>query len=67
MYQALITILSNLPDHTKVFCGHEYSLQNLRFAAHVEPENEDVKKKITWSAGRRDEGQPTVSYITFFE
>ncbi|KOB66471.1 putative hydroxyacyl glutathione hydrolase [Operophtera brumata] len=60
MYKALITILSTLPDHTKVFCGHEYTLQNLKFAAHVEPENEDVKKKISWSVERRDVGQPTV-------
>ena len=60
MYKALITILSALPDYTKVFCGHEYSLQNLKFASHVEPENEEVKKKIEWSQQRREEGLPTV-------
>ncbi|KAM3959200.1 hydroxyacylglutathione hydrolase tenzing norgay [Aphomia sociella] len=60
MYKALITILSSLPDQTKVFCGHEYTLQNLKFAQHVEPKNEDIQKKIIWSEERRDEGKPTV-------
>lgn len=59
MYKAL-TILSSLPDHTKVFCGHEYTLQNLKFAAHVEPTNENVKAKISWSQDRRNQGKPTV-------
>lgn len=60
MFKALITILSSLPDHTKVFCGHEYTLQNLKFASHVEPQNEEIKKKICWSEQRRKEGKPTV-------
>lgn len=60
MYTALIKILSNLPDDTKVFCGHEYSLQNLAFAAHVEPQNETIKAKIDWAKNKREENQPTV-------
>ncbi|XP_047995098.1 hydroxyacylglutathione hydrolase, mitochondrial isoform X2 [Leguminivora glycinivorella] len=60
MYRALIEILSKLPDQTKVFCGHEYTLQNLKFASYVEPENEEVKKKIAWSESKRGEGRPTV-------
>ena len=32
----------------KVYCGHEYSLQNLSYGAHVEPENKDVANKIAW-------------------
>ncbi|KTD36756.1 hydroxyacylglutathione hydrolase (glyoxalase II) [Legionella nautarum] len=31
--------LKNLADETKVYCAHEYTLQNLRFAAIVEPDN----------------------------
>ncbi|KTC78381.1 hydroxyacylglutathione hydrolase [Legionella brunensis] len=31
--------LKGLPDQTKVFCAHEYTRQNLRFAAHIEPNN----------------------------
>lgn len=31
--------LKNLPEDTKVYCAHEYTRSNLRFAATVEPEN----------------------------
>lgn len=34
-----IMLLKNLPQDTKVYCGHEYTLQNLRFALTVEPNN----------------------------
>lgn len=46
MHAALIGKLSKLPNDTKVFCGHEYTLANLLFAKHVEPNNQDVMKKI---------------------
>ncbi|XP_047024596.1 hydroxyacylglutathione hydrolase, mitochondrial isoform X1 [Helicoverpa zea] len=59
MYNAM-SILGSLPEQTKVYCGHEYTLQNLKFAAHVEPNNIEVLNKITWSKERREEGKPTV-------
>ena len=46
MYRALIEILSTLPDNTRVYCGHEYTAQNLKFAKHVEPSNPDVLAMI---------------------
>lgn len=33
----------------KVFCGHECTVRNLKFALKVEPENEAVKKKLAWA------------------
>uniref|UniRef100_U5EWA1 hydroxyacylglutathione hydrolase n=1 Tax=Corethrella appendiculata TaxID=1370023 RepID=U5EWA1_9DIPT len=60
MHSALIVKLSGLPDETKVFCGHEYTLQNLKFGHHVEPKNEHILKKIEWSKEKREAGQPTV-------
>ena len=33
---------SDLPDETKVFCAHEYTLSNLKFALEVEPNNNDL-------------------------
>lgn len=60
MYSALIGKLSALPDDTLVYCGHEYSLQNLAFAKHVEPQNEDITKKIEWSQLQRSKNLPTV-------
>lgn len=61
MYSALVEKLGILPGHTRVYCGHEYSLQNLAFAQHVEPENEVVKKKIEWCKEQREKNLPTVS------
>jgi hydroxyacylglutathione hydrolase len=42
MYTALAEKLGRLPGDTKVYCGHEYTASNLRFAAHVEPDNAAV-------------------------
>ncbi len=46
MYDALCVKLSALPDDVRVFCGHEYTESNLRFAVTVEPENADMKAKL---------------------
>jgi hydroxyacylglutathione hydrolase len=48
MWKALSSLLT-LPDDTKVYFGHEYTISNLKFASHVEPENEDIKKKMDWA------------------
>ena len=45
MFSALHDKLGSLPDSTRVFCGHEYTENNLRFAAHVDPENSAVRAK----------------------
>lgn len=45
MYEALCVKLAKLPDSMRVYCGHEYTASNLRFAAHVEPENAAVRAK----------------------
>ncbi|XP_039588498.1 hydroxyacylglutathione hydrolase, mitochondrial isoform X2 [Passer montanus] len=60
MYKALIEILGSLDPRTKVFCGHEYTVRNLKFALKVEPENEVVKEKLAWAKQRDDEDLPTV-------
>ncbi|MFY7697494.1 MAG: hydroxyacylglutathione hydrolase [Legionella sp.] len=36
--------LKTLPDHTQIFCGHEYTRQNLLFAATIEPNNRAIKR-----------------------
>ena len=38
--------LGALPADTRVYCGHEYTAGNLRFAAHAEPDNSAVKAAI---------------------
>ncbi|XP_051634925.1 hydroxyacylglutathione hydrolase-like protein isoform X1 [Manacus candei] len=51
MYTNLTQILGALPKDTKVFCGHECTVRNLKFALKVEPENEMVKEKLAWAKG----------------
>jgi len=62
MYTALVEKLGSLPNDTKVYCGHEYSLQNLGFGAHVEPNNQQIQDKINWARGKREltPAEPTV-------
>ncbi|XP_062999622.1 hydroxyacylglutathione hydrolase-like protein isoform X2 [Elgaria multicarinata webbii] len=60
MYKNLTEVLGPLPQETKVFCGHEYTARNLKFALKVEPENDIVKEKLTWAKLREDEDLPTV-------
>lgn len=42
LHQSMM-LLKNLPNDTKVYCGHEYTLKNLRFAANIEPENKTIR------------------------
>jgi hydroxyacylglutathione hydrolase len=60
MYESLNVKLASLPPDTRVYCGHEYTASNLRFAAHVEPGNPDVKAKAARVAELRERGTPTV-------
>ncbi|XP_072124748.1 hydroxyacylglutathione hydrolase, mitochondrial [Mobula birostris] len=60
MYRALIDILGSLPLETRVFCGHEYTINNLKFARHVEPSNEVIKQKLAWAKEHYNLGNPTI-------
>jgi hydroxyacylglutathione hydrolase len=44
----------------KVYCGHEYTIQNLKFSLHVEPDNQVTKKKLEWAIEKRNINQPTI-------
>lgn len=60
MFRSLVVTLGDLPDDVEVFCGHEYTEANLRFATHVEPTNEATRARVAWAAERRRRGAPTV-------
>lgn len=51
--------LNRLPGATRVYFGHEYTVSNLAFAAHVEPGNADVAERLRREHGRRAAGEPT--------
>ncbi len=52
--------LAALPDDTRVYCGHEYTEKNLRFALTLEPNNQALKTKHEWARKITSEGGFTV-------
>jgi hydroxyacylglutathione hydrolase len=58
--QASLKKLMALPDNTKVYCGHEYTESNLRFAMSVEPKNPKLVSRFERVQGLRSRGAPTV-------
>uniref|UniRef100_A0A672P7C2 Hydroxyacylglutathione hydrolase, mitochondrial n=2 Tax=Sinocyclocheilus grahami TaxID=75366 RepID=A0A672P7C2_SINGR len=60
MYKALIEVLGRLPPETRVYCGHEYTINNLKFTRHVEPNNEAIQKKLTWAKEKYVNREPTI-------
>ncbi len=51
---------TELPKDTLVYCGHEYTESNLKFALAVEPENEDLKKTIKEVSVMRKQNLPSL-------
>ncbi|HEY6395254.1 MAG TPA: hydroxyacylglutathione hydrolase, partial [Candidatus Binataceae bacterium] len=52
--------LASLADSTQVYCGHEYTEKNLRFALTLEPGNQALRAKHNWSVEQRRQGKWTV-------
>ena len=59
MFESLNKIKS-LPEETKVYCGHEYTLNNLKFCIKYNPENQNLKKKAENIKKKIDNGLPTI-------
>ena len=49
-----------LPDDVRIYCGHEYTLANARFAAHVEPDSAAVSLRLAKVAQMREKGEVTL-------
>jgi len=58
MWESLQKI-TTLPDETQIFFGHEYTLSNLEFAHHIEPNNAAVQKRLEEVTKMKDEGKFT--------
>ncbi len=52
--------LATLADDTKIYCGHEYTLANAKFALTVDPDNPALKKRVVEVAALREAGRFTV-------
>jgi len=59
LYASLQKIASLSPD-TRIYCAHEYTLDNLGFAQWVEPESTALKQRIQRDRASREAGVPTV-------
>jgi hydroxyacylglutathione hydrolase len=60
MMHASLSKLAALDPRTRVYCGHEYTEANLRFAAHVEPSNAAIAAARSKVAALRADGRPSV-------
>ena len=59
MYYSL-NKFKELPKETKVYCGHEYTLQNSVFCATYDKNNDELNKKILEVKSKRDRNLPTI-------
>ncbi|KPK51933.1 MAG: hypothetical protein AMJ63_11035 [Myxococcales bacterium SG8_38_1] len=60
MMSQSLTKLRSLPADTKVWCGHEYTVNNLRFAQTIEPNNADIARALDEAMAAREAGRFTV-------
>lgn len=58
--RASLAKLAALPDPTQVYCAHEYTVANLRFALEVEPENAALTSRFEREQAKRAQGWATV-------
>lgn len=52
--------LAELPPETEVYCAHEYTLANAKFAAHAFPDNDAICQRLADVVAARQAGRPTV-------
>ncbi len=59
MFESLSKI-KNLPEDTKIYCGHEYTLQNSNFCIKHDPQNLNLQNKITKIKEKLSNNTPTI-------
>jgi hydroxyacylglutathione hydrolase len=52
--------LRDLPDDTKIYCGHEYTAANIKFARTIEPNNAALAARETQAKEQLAKGEPTI-------
>ena len=61
MWLSLVKLRS-LPDETTVYCGHEYTLSNMKFANYIESNNPLLNKVSLDIKNKREKGLPTIPF-----
>jgi hydroxyacylglutathione hydrolase len=59
--------LAELPGETQIYCGHEYTEANARFAVTIEQENRELRERAAHVASLRATGKPTLPTTIFLE
>ena len=59
MWDSLVK-LRKLPDDTQLYCGHEYTQANARFALTIEPNNETLRKRADDVTNLIGRGKPSI-------
>eukprot|EP00542_Grammatophora_oceanica_P018839 CAMPEP_0194046680 /NCGR_PEP_ID=MMETSP0009_2-20130614/22238_1 /TAXON_ID=210454 /ORGANISM="Grammatophora oceanica, Strain CCMP 410" /LENGTH=259 /DNA_ID=CAMNT_0038692075 /DNA_START=213 /DNA_END=992 /DNA_ORIENTATION=+ len=67
MFWTSLKGLRELPDETSVFCAHEYTESNAKFAMSVEPGNADLVSRYEEIKEKRSRGEPTVPSLLGLE
>ena len=57
---ASVRKIDSFPAETVIYCTHEYTVDNLRFAEAVEPDNEHIKSRIVQVDDLRKQGRPSL-------
>ena len=60
MMWASLAKLRDLPGDTRVYCGHEYTLANIKFAQSIEPDNRALAARAKEAAEQIAAGKPTI-------
>jgi len=59
MWRSLLK-LRDLPDDTDIYCGHEYTAANIKFAKTIEPDNMDLAAREAEVTRQLAKGEPTI-------
>lgn len=60
MYASLCKLIDEIPEETRIYCGHEYTLSNAKFALTIEPGNEVLSQYAGRVKTLREKGEPTI-------
>ena len=57
---ASLAKFDGMPDDTRIYCGHEYTQSNARFALTIDPENDALRERALAIDAARAAGEPTI-------
>ena len=60
VYWESLSKIKALPNDTKIYCGHEYTIANIKFALSIDPDNKDLLSLSNWASHQEKEHRPTV-------